>query len=348
MVLSGSIREFILADVFQLLSQQKITGKLILTKGKDIGFVLFDSGMVIGAKIGEENLERKLYNYLTDVQQNSPISIQELISSHQGDLNSLCEEIVEKKLAPPDDLQMFIETSLEDLVCSLFYWKSGSYKFNSMNNAEHLIIRGIKVPTENIIMEAMRRVDEWNRITEIIDEDTVFIPNEKELQKTAETDIFNRPEDYIYNHLDSTHTLRTIINSCCLCEFKVYEAINILLQTNRISALSPRISRSIQAAMEKKNSTPILSYVRIAVSLIVAAIITFAALFSGNFLRTTFLLDSHEAKKQIKNYTCIYAEEKIISAEFFYQTTTGKQIDSMLILKEMNILSNPDFRHCKH
>ena len=69
MVLSGTLREFILADVFQLLAQQKITGKLLLNNGRSEAYVIFENGLVVAAEKDDEKFVSKLFNYLVDILQ---------------------------------------------------------------------------------------------------------------------------------------------------------------------------------------------------------------------------------------------------------------------------------------
>ena len=64
MVLSGTLQEFILADIFQILAQQKATGRLILSDGPRRGLAVLQCGIIVSAEEDGETFRNKLVNYL--------------------------------------------------------------------------------------------------------------------------------------------------------------------------------------------------------------------------------------------------------------------------------------------
>ena len=175
MVLSGTLREFILADVFQLLAQQKITGKLHLSSASEDGFVIFKIGVIVCAFKDTEHLETKLESYLLEMRKVNVHQFKAIMSAFKEDLHGLTNEIIAQSLMSVEEMSAFSLSIVEDITCSMFLWKSGSYRFSSMRSVDKLIPGNCTIPIENIVMEAMRRTDEWNRMLEHIKDETNFV-----------------------------------------------------------------------------------------------------------------------------------------------------------------------------
>jgi hypothetical protein len=254
MVLSGTLKEFILADVFNLLTQQKITGRLDLTIGKREAGIVFKDGAIVGADDADENLSNKLFNYLVDVKRKAPERLSSLFGEHSGDLSVLASALLEHGLLTAQELKGFAEPCVEDICCSLLAWNEGTYNFNSHRNVAKFACGVVDISAENIIMEGMRRVDEWTRMREYITDEMVFAPVKGAGGASDGIDIVAAPEEYVLGLLDGVNTVKGIKASCCLCEYKVYESISVLLQSQRISVQQQKYSHSIQAALARKEA----------------------------------------------------------------------------------------------
>jgi hypothetical protein len=254
MVLSGTLKEFILADVFNLLTQQRITGRLDLTSGKREAGIVFKDGAIVGGDNGEENLSNKLFNYLVDIKRKTPEQLSSLFGEHSGDLSVLSAALLEHNLLTTPELKGFAESCVEDICCGLLAWNEGTYSFNSLRSVAKFACGVVDISVENIIMEGMRRVDEWTRMREYINDEMSFVPVKGASGAPDGFDIAAAPEEYILGLLDEGSTVKSIKASCCLCEYKVYESINVLLQSQRVSVQQEKYSRSIQAALARKEA----------------------------------------------------------------------------------------------
>jgi hypothetical protein len=344
MVLSGSLKEFILADVFNLLAQQKITGKLILTNDKREGSIVFKDGIIVGAECGEENLPNKLFNYLVDVKRNPSESLTQLFTAHAGHLGTLCSAMMERNLLSIKELKRFAECCVEDMSCSLLMWSQGSYRFNSLRNVATQTSGFVSISTENIIMEGMRRADEWGRMQEYIKEEMIFVPAMKKGAApgaAGEIDPAAMPEEYILSLLNGSNSVKSIVKSCCLCEYKVYESISTLIQAGRISALHQKYTQSIQAALKRKNDeeASVLGKTFLASFFSSAVAAVFVAFF---FLAGTVLLPGlgigggQEESAEITD-----AAE---SAVLLHRAITGETVDDLTALEAEGLLTGKDYK----
>jgi hypothetical protein len=252
MVLSGTLREFILADVMQLLTQQKVTGKLSLNCGNAEGYIIFRDGDIVAAAKEQESFAIKLFSYLTVYQKQPKNKVRELFTKYKDNLAELTRYLEAKNIFTHDELELYAMNMAIDIACSLFLWTSGHYQFDSIKSVDNLIPAGIDIPVENVVMEAMRRIDEWHRMHEAINEETIFIQNEVQ----AELPEYNSPDDdpsiYLYHRIDGTSSVKDFLTDSFLTEYKIYETLYTLVQSEAIRSLSDTVTRSIKAALQKK------------------------------------------------------------------------------------------------
>jgi hypothetical protein len=281
MVLSGTLREFILADVLQLLTQQKITGNLILSSGKEEGCIVFRNGNIVSASKGNETFSKLLFNYLVTVQQQQKNKVRELFSTYESKTAELTIYLENKNILTHEELESYATSVTLDIACSLFLWTSGQYRFDSLRSVDHLVPAGIEIPVENVIMEAMRRIDEWHRMREAITEETIFVQTDNEAGFQQFSSPSDDPSSWFYNMIDGTSEVRNLLKNAIFTDYKVYETLYFLYQEDLIRPLSDSITQSIHAAILKKeeeSQTTILQ--PLSTLLISTGLILLAILFS--------------------------------------------------------------------
>jgi len=338
MVLSGTLKEFILTDVFNLLAQQRITGRLVLTCDGREGGIVFKDGIIVGADSGDENLPNKLFNFLVGVRRKAPEHLSQLFNAHAGNLSVLAASILERNLMDSAELKGFAEACVEDICCSLLGWDHGSYRFNSLRGVAALACGAVTIPAENIIMEGMRRIDEWGRMQEYIQEETIFVPATRGQEPPADIDVTAAPEEYILSLLDGSSTVRSIKKSCCLCEYKVYESLSALLQARRVTALQQKYTLSIQAALKRKDAeeASVLNKTFFG-SLLSAGVAAVFVLFFL-FCRISILPGTTGGAAKPGAATTDAAR----AATLLHQAITGERVENPAILKKKGLLTDRD------
>jgi hypothetical protein len=324
MVLSGTLREFILADVMQLLTQQKITGKLILINGTIEGHIVFRNGIIVSAVREQEHFPMKLFYFLTEMRQQSKTKVREVFSSYENNVAGLTAFIENKGLLSHDELENYATNVTIDITCSLFLWKRGNYRFDSMPSVDHLIPARIEIPVENVVMEAMRRIDEWHRMREAINEATIFSHAGKQINLQDDHDPINDPSPYFFHRIDGTTDVKTLLKDSFLTDYKIYETLYQMMQDELIHPLSDSVTRSIRAAMLKKDQQQSVNsflppLVAAAVSIgIIVLIILVALLLRGVFF-SQLLKDSNQIRNEI---TLQDAALHLNDAELFSRSMT--------------------------
>jgi len=162
-------------------------------------------------------------------------------------------------------------------------------------------------------------------------------------------DIAAAPEDYILNLLDGENTVKSIKKSCCLCEYKVYESINVLLQSRRVAAQQQKYTQSIQAALARKEAE-VASVLRTTLfSSILSAWIAAAFILFFLFCRMSLLpmLDANTYNRDVveqRRISDAMNSDAVQGASILYRILTGKTADVPAVLKEFGLLTDRDLK----
>jgi len=166
MAIEGPLRELGIHDVFQLLDLSRKTGLLRVTSElrHNAGTIYFEDGKIIFAeirsnphplgalllrtgKISEADLERA-----RDMQQ------------RQGDKRRLGEILVSLGAITPRELQRQVRFQVEEVVFEVMSWREGYFSFTEGPLTDVPTEAMVSIPTEALLMEGARRIDEWSRI----------------------------------------------------------------------------------------------------------------------------------------------------------------------------------------
>lgn len=178
MILSGELKDFSLADVLQLLLQQRKTGVLALARGKEKADISIFQGNLASVRVNGETPEGKIKDILLETGRvpRGEMADLDAISRDMG--KPLLSTLVSKGYLGEDERKEWQQIIAEDLACELFGWAEGRYEFNGGKAVAPAAQAGIS--TEFACMEGMRRIDEWPRLREELpDPGMVFRPTGK-------------------------------------------------------------------------------------------------------------------------------------------------------------------------
>jgi hypothetical protein len=161
MALKGTLRDFGLSDIFQLISHQRKTGILYLEdKGKSVA-VTFDEGKVVGAESGTAKTHEKervgdilVKSALVDV-----VRLEECLQEQKRTAKKLGVVLTEKNYLTEELFSAALTFQIKETLYKIFQWGSGTYKFDTtkVSYDRHFIS---PLPAEFILMEAARIIDE--------------------------------------------------------------------------------------------------------------------------------------------------------------------------------------------
>jgi len=161
MALEGTLRDFSLADIFQLIGIQKKTGVLTLKNRNEVVTVSFLNGDVVSADSLHKNLEDRLGNVLVKSGRISESRLQQALTVQKATLQRLGYILVHDGYISEEVLREALRLQITQIVYRLFRWTDGDYHFSQTESVEYDREHFTPVSAENILMEGIRMIDEW-------------------------------------------------------------------------------------------------------------------------------------------------------------------------------------------
>jgi tetratricopeptide (TPR) repeat protein len=237
-----------LSDVFQMLSMSQKDGTLIVSDeesrksiyfGKD-GIRLLASGRRRAPKLGDRLVRT---GRITDAQLASMLEEQKATGRLFG------EVAVATGVLTAEELQRFLTTQVEDELCDCFVWKYKHFEFYEGPPPEELLsqdqpVTKVTLNVNSILMEALRRRDEWLLIERRIPEDTL-------IYTWTESGVAQRPSigvdpalAPILDRINGLNTVAEILAGTLLSAFDVYRLVFDLLQNTLIREITADEART--------------------------------------------------------------------------------------------------------
>ena len=170
-MLKGTLDDFTLPDVFQLLSRSGKTGRLDVERSAGQGNVYFRDGDVYFAEstLSKELIGQKLVRskVLTDSQ------LMKALDEQAEGGGRLGEVLRAAGLVSDDQLEAAVRSQIEDAVFDLLRWDAGEFDWVPGEAVDAEI--PLSVSVENLIMEGSRRLDELAIITRKIPSENAVV-----------------------------------------------------------------------------------------------------------------------------------------------------------------------------
>ena len=161
MALEGTIRDFGLPDIFQLIGLQRKTGILTLKNEKDQVTVAFENGMVVAADSSTKRLEDRLGNVLVKQGKLSKERLDDALLTQKATLQRLGHVLTTQNAITDKDLKEAITVQISQLVFKVFRWRDGEYHFAPTDTVDYDRENFAPMSADFILMEGIRMVDEW-------------------------------------------------------------------------------------------------------------------------------------------------------------------------------------------
>jgi hypothetical protein len=273
MALEGTLKDFSLADIFQLIGLQRKTGVLTLRGKDDTVTVTFLDGKVVAADSLNRRLETRLGSVLiksgllTQEQLNRALEIQKETLQRLGFI------LTHYGIISADALRQAIQLQILQIVYRLFRWKDGDYHFSQETTIEYDRDNVVPITAESILMEGARMIDEWPIIEKRIrsydmifrkkltDQEIVVVGAEdadeidfdgtrapKKKRGGADKIRISEEEKQIYDLVDGLTTVGDIVEMSKLSEFDTNKSLYELLTRDLVEEVR---GQHVQAILDQ-------------------------------------------------------------------------------------------------
>ncbi len=293
MALKGTIEDFGVADILQLISQQLKTGVLVLRHDKEEVDVVFLDGTLVGAENSSRGAEGLFGSLLVRAQVITQAQLDDALREQKRTLQKLGDLLVDQRLATPSDIKEFARLQMTETIYRLFEWRDGTYEFE----AKEVDSRTIEVEpmrVESVVMNGIRMIDEWPGIREKIPTYSWWVEpmrslpelgssgevsDEFDLSSLSDFDSGGGRSDVgeyerkIFKMLAPGRSVQDIIDLSRLGEFETCAALSVLMTEGYIRVIKPpekENSRSrVDWAERARRAIAVLGRVAVSVGIVV-------------------------------------------------------------------------------
>ncbi len=253
MALAGTLRDFSLADIFQLISFQRKTGILTL-KSQDATVTV---SVINGTIVSADSLPKRIDDHLGQVLVKKGLitaeQLEKALVIQAETMQKMGYILTHSNFITTEALKESLQTQILQIIFRLFRWTDGEYEFAQSENLDYdkEFINPIQI--ENVLMEGMRMLDEWPIIVKKIPSFNLIFkptvkPNEYIVEGSEPIDLLglatsgedsskiklSSNENFVLQLLNGTHNVQAIIDCCRLTEFETCRALYDLLSRNLI------------------------------------------------------------------------------------------------------------------
>ena len=161
MALKGTLKDFGISDIFQLIGHQSKTGILTLKNADHEVRITFLDGNVMRAESSTRDRKELLGAMLQRAQALNQRQLDNALDIQRRTLRRLGDILIECGYVNKETLRDFTRLQTTETIYKLFLWTNGTYEFTA-HEGERPKDEGLEaIRSENVLMEGFRMVDEW-------------------------------------------------------------------------------------------------------------------------------------------------------------------------------------------
>ena len=226
MALQGNLDDFSLPEILQLIAVQQKSGVLKLTSGEEVAVIFFESGRVVSTRDRRRNARDPLKTFLTVTGQITEAQLRQIETIESESRRELTDILLSGNYMTAEALAHALEHQIQDTMHHLLTWKQGAYHFSGDARTVPKFAANVRLNTEGLLMESMRRMDEIVRYRETLSSPAMVLRPKALAMPPKE---MTAAEQRVLPLVDGLRPLRDIVAQSRLVEFEVYEALYHLL-----------------------------------------------------------------------------------------------------------------------
>lgn len=236
MALEGTIKDFPVTDIFQLIDMQNKTGSLALEAEHQLVRVFFSEGKVIWAEDNLRDPEARLGVILTNTGKLDKERLEEALARQKGKKERLGSILLHMGCVTEGELEEALERQVSETAFQVFRWKEGRYRFTAQRSLEiqERLVKPLAV--ENLLLEAMRILDEWPLIEKELPSLDSLLFRAPRGPRGVEAEKLTEEERWILDLVDGVKSLRGVIEASALGELDTCKILAGFLRSGVLEA----------------------------------------------------------------------------------------------------------------
>jgi hypothetical protein len=257
MALKGTLKDFGIADILQLIGQQQKSGTLRLRTHNAEVKLGFKDGNIVKVESAFKKKKELFGAMLVRAELVTATQLEQAIQVQKRTLQRIGDVLVASRVVSRDKLTQMRQLQASETLYGLFAWNSGTYEFEAA--AVELDSDAIEpMRADAVLIEGFRRVDEWPLIRKRITNYQMTFERLKALPPKSdfaglddgfagEFESFGDSERAVYELIGGERDVQKLIDLSCLGEF---EACKALCKLVNLDYLKPVVVRGRSRARE--------------------------------------------------------------------------------------------------
>lgn len=282
--LHGNLRDFGIAEVFQLIGQQRKTGVLVVGEEASAVFLSFDEGRVVaGGSTGHENEGGALGSQLVRSGHLTRDQLRDLVGESARSARPIADLLVSSGRLDAAILAEVEDLLTRETVFDIMRRKSGEFHF-SAESVVHDTPPSRLLGAEQILMDGLRMLDEWQTFSAAVpSEEVVFrrvgnLESSRKFASGGEDERLDQVER-VLKLIDGRLSVRRIVDLSRIGTFEATRVLAELRQAGLIEIATQEARRAPRRSVSPKSAMPSLrAAVATAVPFVVLAGLTGVAM----------------------------------------------------------------------
>lgn len=254
MTLQGTLIGFTLPEIFQLIGVQGKNGIITVERNPGQAIVHFKEGDIVHVFDSRADIEDRIGTIMVKSGLITEENLGDVLEQQKGNKEKLGNIIVAIGLVDKETLGAMLRVQAQQIIYKLYKIEDGRFSFDIADPADLAEEQFTPIPVEHSLMEGMKIMDEWPKVSKRINSfGLVFSATEKlgddELQN------LESQERFVYTYVNGSNTVQDIIYTTRLPEFDVCKALYNLLEK---SVIEEDTSKSVTVVLDVAFVNPFL------------------------------------------------------------------------------------------
>ena len=239
MALEGNAKDFGLSEILQLIALQKKSGLLSVSGERNMA-IFFKDGLIISTRDRRSFAHDPLKDYLLKygfIDGDEMSNLQRIQVETKLDLTDI---LISESYFSSDELATIFREQIQESIQEVLTWPKSFYKFISGSNVLQGVTSFEPIKVEGILMESMRRIDEFPELKRIFPSEQLILKRVDMPREDAPE--LDRYESSIYHLLERESKLIDFIMHSRMARFCTYEACKNLLEKNLLEIVTESVS----------------------------------------------------------------------------------------------------------
>lgn len=333
MALTGSMRDFGISEILQMIGHQKKSGELVIKDESRTVSILIDQGSIVGAKHDPYDECFDLGSLLVRSGLISHSQLEAAQKEQEASLKPMEQILVSTKALDFNELKSMSTLSHTETIYSLFLWKDGDYSFEA-KPVTYPQQWTEPISSEQVLMDGYRIKDEWPLIEQVIPDQRIKLSKAtgEEPQGSLQDD-----QRKIYNLVDGNRTAEDLVFISRMGRFEALKIIKVLIENGRL------VAGESEEAMSARDLKAISLQ---AAAVLVLALGLFAVTFGAwqNIERVFFPDDSEPGTRARQMLWAWHQKDRVSTALSMYAAVNGGYPESLEQLVQADELGSSDLR----